>query len=287
MAGFNISVKELKINRNQQMSLVAVGVAVIAIVITLFFALKMQAKMVHQSNVIACLRTARVVIEDNRDKINSLQGSYDAFNESKSLYDDQQLGENAVIVLRALPTTYNKGWTQQAWDNFLRHPDKPTERRPGHEGATITVSGFPDPVGGEEGAPLPPAVGGEEGADNPAGDAIPLQFSMSINLEEGGEETLINILEDLDDFIQPVKVRKISLTYSDEGDGSESRLSQASLDLQTYIQPAAELQFPTNTVDEKAAEPECTKKKKKQDTVPKSDSKETEEAATGGEGDQQ
>ena len=282
MAGFNISSKGLKINRNQQMSLLAVSVVVIATVITLFFALKMQAKMAHQSNVITCLNTERSVIEANHDKINSLQTSYNEFNESNSLYASQQLGENAVIVLRALPTTYNKGWTQQAWDSFLRDP---LDKRPDYEGATVTVSGFPDPVASADGTPLPAAVDGEERAASSAGDAIPLQFIMTINLEEGGEETLINILEDLDNFIQPVKVRKVSLTYSDVGDGGgESRLSGAILDLQTYIQAARELQFPTEAVSDAAAAPDCAKGKGGDTT---SSLTKTEEAATDGGGEQQ
>ena len=280
MASFNISGKALKVNRNQQISLLAVSVAVIATVMTLFFALKMQTKMIHQSNVIACLQSARVVIEDNRDAINNLQDSYDEFNESKVLYNDQILGDNAVIVLRALPTSYNKGWTQQAWDSFLNKPGDSTENRPGHEGATITISGFPDPVGGEgDGTPLPPAASAE--ADL-VGTAIPLQFTMSIDLEEGGEETLSNILEDLDNFIQPVKVRKISLNYSDTDDGSESHLSQVTLNLQTYIQPARELQFPTEAVSDKD-QPDCAKG----NTTSQDDSEKAEEDASSDEGDQQ
>ena len=255
MANFNLSPKELRISRNQQMSLLAVSIAVIAAVMTLFFALKMQAQMTHQSNVITCLRSAKKVIDANREKIDNLQESYDEFNESETLYDEQILNDNAVIVLRALPTTYNRGWTQQAWGSFLKDPDSPSSKRAGHEGATISISGLPEPDN-TSGTPLPPAGGAEEGSSGLPGTAIPLQFSMSVSLEEGGEETLINILEDLDNFIQPVKVRSISLTYSDAGDSGNSRLGQAQLELQTYVQPARELQFQSETVS-KDNKPGC------------------------------
>ena len=232
MANINFNVKQLKINRNQQVSMAAVSIAVIVVVLTMSFSLRWYKKMNYQSDVICSLHVAQKVIKANQETIKKLDNAYKEFNEPDKRVLPNSNADNAVVVLRALPSTYRADWTRAAWSKFVTDYD-----------AQVTIPApTPDTA-------LPPEVIGAPGVQE---EVKPLQFSMQVTLENG-EDELNDLLVDLDNFIQPVKILDILVNYDDEGN-----LSDVKLDLQTYIQPPTTLEFQQEAVTD-ATDSSCKK----------------------------
>ena len=236
MANINVSLKQLKINRNQQISLAAVAITVTIVVLTTFFSLKMYARMNYQTDVIACLDETRKVIVDNGEKLDKLTNAYNEFNKQPIFAKEAQQRKlpNTELVLRALPYSYDKDWTQTAWERFIKGDgfSASGERRKSYK-----VTG---------GLPGTSTNQGEGAAGIPGLPNVQaLQFSLNLDLTEGGQSDLNGFLKDLDTFIQPVKVLSVNVSYDEEG-----QPVQAALSLETYVQPPRELQFKPESISD-------------------------------------
>ena len=258
MANINFNVKQLKINRNQQVSMMAVSIAVIVVVLTISFSSRWYARMNYQSDVICSLRAAQVVIKANQETIKKLDNAYTQFNEEDKRVLPDSNADNAVVVLRALPSTYRADWTRSAWRRFIQNADGTKKYD-----AQVNI-----PAPAVDNA-LPPEITGAPGVPE---EVKPLQFSMKVTLVNG-EDELNDFLVDLDNFIQPVKILDILVNYDDEGNPSDVTLS-----LQTYIQPPTTLEFQEDAVTE------ATSCKKTDDT--NDDTQKPEEGTPSDESDQ-
>ena len=260
MANINFNVKQLKINRNQQVSMVAVSIAVIVVVLTISFSSRWYTRMNYQSDVICSLRLAQTVIKANQATIKKLDNAYTQFNEEDERILPDSNADNAVVVLRALPSTYRSDWTRSAWKRFTQNAD-------GTEKYDAQVN-IPAPATDNA---LPPEITGAPGVP----EAVkPLQFSIQVNLVNG-EDELNDLLVDIDNFIQPVKILDILVNYDDEGNPSDVKLG-----LQTYIQPPTTLEFKAKQVTD-ATDDACQETDNAND-----DAQKTEEGTPSDESDQ-
>ena len=253
MANLQLSVKNIKISQHQRVTLIATGLAVAVFVFATIFSLKLYAKMQFQKSVLNALRDTNQAIERTSKNLDSLDASLDSFNKQGNLLKSQPTDvTNAGIVLRALPKAYNYNQMTANWDHF-----KATRLSKDNDGgyvlgkaSTFSIQGL---VGGE--AVVEP-VPVEDGQPAPAVTVQPQPVELTFTAHLDNEGDINKLLKDLDNFIQPVQIQGIQVTYpSSADDGAALGSYVVVLSIETYIQQGVSVQFPQSTIQRQKASP--------------------------------
>ena len=206
---------------------------------------------------------SRTVLQNNRDNLISLKEDFEEFNNPDKLIlgkDDQgdnKQGDvkNSVIVLRALPVAYSRSEMQLNWKKFLS-----PENETGLEGTLGKRQGYTGTVSFPEATT---AVVAE-------GDALPssyetVDFTLQVKLQTS--EELNQLLEDLENFIMPLKIKSLSMSYTDEDNpNTEAEFGIVDLTLQTYFQGKKDIEYRVESVIAGSQDTQC-----KESSIPPAD----------------
>ena len=248
MAVPQVNLKQLNINRNQQMALVAVGLAVASVIFTFFFASRLFQVRAHQANVIEGLNAAKEVIDTSGANLEQLDNSFEAFNKEPELLGQKQeddLVKNSVIILRALPSCYKQLDMINTWRKFLREVGNNSAGYKAEVQFPQTVGDVPN-CNTSVGEQAPTA---DETAPGVEATIRSIPFSLTLT---GDKDDLDQMLKDLNALVQPVKILKIQINYP-QGDEDSDELN-ITFDLETYMQPPKNIEFKQDTVAEEQKE---------------------------------
>ena len=253
MANLQLSVKNIKISQHQRVTLIATGLAVAVFVFATIFSLKLYAKMQFQKSVLDTLRETNQAIERTSKNLDNLDASLVSFNKQGKLLSSQSSDTtNAGIVLRALPKAFDYNQVLANWDHF-----RATRSFSGNDSgyvlgqdSSISIQGL---VGGEVVDEVAP-VG--DGQPAPAVTVQPQPVALTFTAYLESEDDINKLLEDLDNFIQPVQIQGIQVTYpGNVDDGATLGSYVIVLSIETYIQQGVSVQFPQSTLQRQKARP--------------------------------
>ncbi len=240
------SAKKIKIDKNQRTAMIAVGLAAFVLVFTGFFSSQLYKKMQFQTDVISCLNKSRAILKDNRDSLTKLEDDFKKFNDpDESILGKEKQGDvrNSVIVLRALPVAYSRSELQLNWKKFLS-PENGTGLKDAlkkHQGYKGTVS-FP------QGAITAPAA--EPAAEGVAVSSSYETIDFTLQVQLQSPEELNQLLEDLENFIMPLKINSLRVLYTQEDNfNAEAEYGTVNLDLQTYFQGKKDIEYRVESVN--------------------------------------
>lgn len=254
MANLQLSVKNIKISQHQRVTLIATGLAVAVFVFATIFSLKLYAKMQFQKSVLDTLRETNQAIERTSKNLDNLDASLLAFNNKQGKLLSSQSSDvtNAGIVLRALPKAFNYNQEIANWDHF-KATRSFLDNDFGYvlgEASIVSIQGLlvdevvPEPVPVEAGQPAPAVT------------VQPQSVALTFTAHLENESDINKLLKDLDNFIQPVQIQGIQVSYpSNVDDGAALGSYVVVLTIETYIQQGVSVQFPQSTIQRQKASP--------------------------------
>lgn len=199
---FNISNKYIKIDKANQMVVIAVSVTVAVVIFCAVASQSLIKQIKYQGGVISKREAANKVLEKNLKSIDTLVASYAAFDSTP----ESVIGtadKNSKVILNALPSKYDFPALATTMDNF-------------YKSTGVSNDGF---NGTDEEAT---AV---QSSDSPT----PIEIIMPISAK--GDITSVQKLFDyINRSIKPIKISTVSIS------GTDKNLS-VSLDGVTYYQP--------------------------------------------------
>lgn len=216
MAGKNnsrISMKRLQIDKSQSTMLITTAIAAFILSFALVGGKALVDQIAYQNKVISAKKEAVSQLRENVQATTSLVNSYKAFvSTSQNVLGGnpqgtgQQDGDNAKIILDALPSKYDFPALTSSLEKMV------TSQNLGIE----SISGSDDEVtqSSNESSPTP--------------EAVPIPFSVATigNYQSG--QSLVNAF---DKSIRPFQIQKIQLS------GGETNMS-VKIEAQTFYQPA-------------------------------------------------
>lgn len=205
----NASFKHLQIDKANTVVVVAVAIAAFVLVFTLFATNALLAQRNYQSRVIEKKEIARDQLQENLDAVESLRSSYQTFISTPSNIiggasegDGERDGDNARIVLDALPSSYDFPALMTSIEKILLA-----------ENVTInSISGTDDELSQRD------LLG-----DQP----VEIPFNIGV---AGNYESIQSLIDTLEASIRPFNVNRFSL----RGDDDSLRLE---LQVHSYFQP--------------------------------------------------
>ena len=223
MATKNSNSKRLQIDKANASMVIVTAVSSFIVVFSLVASKALLSQRSYQSRVIAKKEQARDQLKENIDNAKTLNSSYKAFVDTTQNVlggnpagQGDRDGNNAQIVLDALPSTYDFPAVASSLEKLL-----------GGTGVNLqSMTGTDDEVGQQS----------VKASANPAPVAIP--FEASISGSYGAVQGIIRIFEA---SIRPFTINKISFS------GSDSNLT-ASISSETYYQPATSLDIKTEVI---------------------------------------
>ena len=233
------NLKQIKISKDQRVSMLAVSIAAIVVIFTIFYGRRQYSVYTHYNAVLACQKQEKEISETSRKNLDALNESYKEFNAGPKLLGDRQESgvKNSVIVLRALLPRYSYFEALRSFNEFFRDQDYGT--------ATVNL----------------PQTSPEGAADSTA--ITPIPFTVSVS--DITEEDLLNLFDDLDNLIQPINILDIQVEY-----GEDKSSLTVTMNLETYIQSGTNIQEVTKSVAgsegcvEKTATPDGTQTETKE-----------------------
>lgn len=198
---FNISNKYIKIDKANQVVVIAVS-ATVAVVIFCFVATQALVKQIkYQNDVISKRKAANTILEKNIKAAKSLASSFEAFNNAEPKINT--LDKNYKIVLNALPSKYDFPALVTTMQNFYKMTG-------------VSTNGF---SGTDEEAT---AV---QSSDNPT----PIEIKSPTSAI-GDLASIQKFIDYLNRSTKPIKINTVSISGSD-------KILKISLDATTYYQP--------------------------------------------------
>ena len=232
------STKRLMIGKANSTMVIAVSVAAFLTAFSLVAARSLLIKRGYQSRVISAQETARDQLHANIAAVDSLKASYDGFvSRDQNLIggsragNGEQDGDNAKIVLDALPSTYDFPALVTSLEKIL--DDRNYE--------ILDIGGTDEEAsrnlgnGGEQtsGSMADTGTGSSVETGASAGSTIAMPFELSA---EGDYNALIDLLAVFQRSIRPLFIQ--DLTMRQEGSASTVQLEVLG---QSYYQPEKKL----------------------------------------------
>jgi len=217
------STKRALIDRANTRIVVYVSVAAFIVVFSLVATKTLVSQAAYQNRVISHKRTAVNQLKTDISAVDSLKTSYSAFTGTaqnviggNSSGNGAQDGDNAKIVLDALPSAYDFPGLATSLDSLL-----------GSQGVKITsIAGSDDEV----------AQSANQLSASP--QPVPIPFSVAIGGDYAGIQRVISAFER---SIRPIQVQTIDIS------GTSSTLTM-NVTAQTYYQPAKSLNIDKTVV---------------------------------------
>lgn len=224
MAGLpNVSAKRLQINKANARIVVYVSVAAFILVFSLVATKTLIGQAAYQNRVINAKKAAVNQLKTDIAATGQLKTAYKAFTGTTQnvlggnpLGSGPQDGDNAKIVLDALPSTYDFPGLTTSLETLL-----------GQQNVKInTINGTDDEV----------AQSVNQSSVSPKPVAIP--FTVSV---EGDYPSVQNVIKAFENSIRPIQLQTVSLS------GSKDKLT-LTMTAQTYYQPAKSLNIKKEVV---------------------------------------
>ncbi len=217
MANAAPSMKRLMIDKANTRIVAYVSVAAFILVFSLVATKTLVSQAAYQNRIITAKRKAVTQLKNDISATNQLKTSYDAFvGTSQNAIGGNptgsgpQDGNNAKIVLDALPSAYDFPGLTTSLDNLLSVQN----------GVSInSISGTDDEV----------AQSANQSSSSPQPEAMP--FSVSVS---GNYASMQNVISVFERSIRPIQVQTLQLT------GSNNTLIM-NVTAQTYYQPTKSL----------------------------------------------
>jgi len=224
MADAAPSIKRLMIDKANTRIVAYVSVAAFILVFSLVATKTLVSQAAYQNRIITAKRKAVTQLKSDIDATTALKSSYDAFvglpqnaiggNPSGTGPQD---GDNAKIVLDALPSSYDFPGLTTSLDNLLST----------QQGVAInSISGTDDEV----------AQSANQSSSNPQPEPMPFSISVS-----GSYISMQNVISVFERSIRPIQVQTLQIT------GNNDTLIM-NVTAQTYYQPAKSLNINEKTV---------------------------------------
>jgi len=219
-----LSTKRVLIDKANTQLVIYVSVAAFILVFSLVATKTLISQASYQNHVISAKHVAVNQLKTDISATTQLKTSYDAFTSTPQNViggnpngNGSQDGNNAKIVLDALPSTYDFPGLTTSLDNLLTAQ------------SGITVNSI---AGTDEEATL----GGSESSSSP--QPVPIPFTVSV---AGSYASLQNVISTFENSIRPIQVQTLNLS----GTGSSVTMTVAA---QTYYQPPKSLNFQEQVV---------------------------------------
>ncbi|HEY4161092.1 MAG TPA: hypothetical protein VGM08_03460 [Candidatus Saccharimonadales bacterium] len=224
MADAAPSIKRLMIDKANARIVAYVSVAAFILVFSLVATKTLVSQAAYQNRIIGAKRKAVTQLHNDITATTALKSSYDAFTSQPQNAiggnpdgTGPQDGDNAKIVLDALPSSYDFPGLTTSLDNLLS----------AQQGVAInSISGTDDEV----------AQSANESSSSPQPEPMP--FSVSVS---GNYASMQNVIGVFERSIRPIQLQTLQIT------GSNNALIM-NVTAQTYYQPAKSLNINEKTV---------------------------------------
>jgi Tfp pilus assembly protein PilO len=208
-----ISIKRLQIDKSQSTMLITAAIAAFVLSFALVGGKALVSQIAYQNKVISAKKEAVKQLRSNVQATASLESSYKAFvSTSQNVLggnpqgSGQQDGDNAKIILDALPSKYDFPALTSSLEKIMAGQNLTIE----------SISGSDD------------EVNQAGNASSPSPEAVAMPFQLAATGSYQASQSLINAL---DKSIRPFQVQKLQIS------GGESIMS-IKVEAQTYYQPA-------------------------------------------------
>ena len=207
------SIKHVQIDKSQSMILIATAVAAFTLIFMIVAAKSLVGQIVYQNKIISGKKDAVKQLKNNVQATSSLETSYKAFvTTSQNVLGGnpqgtgQQDGDNAKIVLDALPSKYDFPALATSLDRLAtsQHVD------------IQNIAGSDDEI----------AQAGNESSPNPQPVEIPFELTVT-----GGYTDIQNLVNSFGASIRPFQIQTMQIA------GGQSNMT-LTLTAKTYYQPA-------------------------------------------------
>lgn len=217
------STKRLLINKTNTTVVVIVSIAVFVTVFSLIATKTLISQAAYQNRIISKKQAAVTQLQDNITATETLKDSYNAFVSTttnalggSSTGSGPKDGNNAKLVLNALPSTYDFPSLATSLEALLASQSVKIN----------SIAGTDDEL----------TQSANQSSSNP--QPVPMPFQLSVTSNYDGIKNVINALEH--------SIRPIQLTTLDiSSNKSDMTLS---IDAQTYYQPAKSMSIKTEVV---------------------------------------
>ena len=227
MAAPTTSTKRMLIDKANTRIVIYVSVAAFIFIFSLVAAKTLISQAAYQNRVIDAEQKTVNQLKSDITATAQLKSSYDAFTSTPQNAiggnpngDGPQDGNNAKIVLDALPSSYDFPGLTTSLQTLL-------------QGQNVQVQSI-------AGTDNESSLGSDQTSSSPTPTAIPFSFSV-----EGNYAGIQGVVSALERSIRPIQVQTLSLTGTDNGSGTGLTLSVTA---QTYYQPAKTLTIRKETV---------------------------------------
>jgi len=217
------STKRVLITKANTTIVVVVSVAAFLVVFSLVATKTLVSQAAYQNRVISGKRAAVNQLKDDLGAVKSLKTSYQAFISTTQNAiggnpdgTGKQDGNNAKIVLDALPSSYDFPALTTSLDNLLATQNVKIN----------SIAGTDDEV----------AQSSNQSSSNP--EPVPIPFQLSVS---GNYDAVKGVVDVLERSIRPFKINTLDLS------GNQGNLTLA-IEAETYYQPAKSLNINTRVV---------------------------------------
>ncbi len=211
MTKVNVSAKHIQINKASTIITATVAIASFICVASLVASRTMLLQRNYQAKVIKEKELAVKTLKDNIKAVDSLEASYQAFVKNpvniiggSSIGDGERDGDNAKLILDALPSKYDFPALATSVEKILR--DKSF--------AVVEITGTDDELA-------------QASKDSPNPEVIEMPFSFTIG---GGYDAMHDLISALERSIRPIQISRLTIS-ADSGSGL-----QLTIDAKTFYQ---------------------------------------------------
>ena len=231
------STKRIMIDKANTTMVVVVSVAAFLTAFSLVASRSLLVKRSYQSRVITAQEEARDQLEQNIESVDALKASYDGFvSRDENLIggsrtgDGEQDGDNAKIVLDALPSAYDYPALITSLEKILVDRNY----------SILDINGTDEEAsqnGGEsssdDSGDSAESVSVEIDDSAAVGEAVGMPFELTA---EGNFNSIISLLDVFQRSIRPIYIQTLTMSQEDEG-----KNVQLTAQGQSYFQPEKKL----------------------------------------------
>ncbi len=234
-----MSTKKIAIDKAYATIVAAVAIAAFITAFSLVASKALLDQRAYQSKVIGTKKIALNTLEGNLIAADQLTASYQEFTGATTNVlggnpkgDADKDGDNARIVLDALPSKYDFPALTSSVDKLLRGNGFPPVSITGTDNETVYSEG------GSNAADSSSVPGGQTTEQLVSTGAIEMPFSVEVEASGKKGKTLLNLFER---SIRPISILRLEVK------GNENKL-KFSIDAVTYFQPEREVNVRTEVI---------------------------------------
>ncbi len=237
------STKRLLIDKANSMIVITVGIAAFVTAFSLVASRSLLIKRAYQSRVVTAQEKARDQLKVNKEAVSSLKASYNGFisrNENliggSSTGNGQQDGDNAKIVLDALPSKYDFPALVTSLEKILVDRNYNIGSIGGTDQEAVQNGDNPSNTTAQTNTPVPTNAQAPAPQSSNGSSAVQMPFEFTA---KGSYASMVDLLGVFQRSIRPIYVQ--TLTISAEGQDGAS--VQMNIQGASYYQPEKKLEI--------------------------------------------